>query len=412
METHKQLSKELKKTHFVLGKRGSDYSSSYNASFVNVSVSNDSQLKQVSKSSNFSLGNKSYAKETEARKRFVPYALEAQNIETKNKAELTKHHFKLGTSPTAYETTAQSIFQDFKPTQSPQKVTNQSRKDNLFLGKDKPQISSVSKAVYQPKAAQTENLSKQLNIVQRATNFSVGFSPASYQSTQKRDFTNANFGIIEKVKAPTKNQILLGTDKPQISSTSKEAFNSKPLENKFKTSEVTQKMSKAHFDLGNHKQDFKPSSHIAYEPKQSPLVKKSSFSKFKRSNIPFGTSRNYYTSVYAEKMKPQEYQVPYSPEKKEHLSSFKLGTCQEPLESVARTSYSPTGGVKASLDAQTEKNLRKSHFQIGSSGFKDFETVNKVYGKQQGRPNSLDPKRLKDIKSSHIYYGNPSAKFP
>ena len=370
------LSKDLRKTHLVMGSDRSQKASEFTVSYPakHIDKSNADCPKTDLKKHSTVLGTTRPGYNTEVSKNYKPAYVSVHDVESARKIErnLRGHHFELGTDRPTQKTTFAADF-DSKSAERTKEVLdikNDLRKSHFILGKA-------------PKMLKTT-------------------SQSNFVSPQATHVDNANNSDLRR------EHFVFGTDSQQMTSTHNQFFNSKGPGRQDLNMEKMKDLRSSHFALGKTQASYSTSALMAKpQTARVELHKDLTGLNIRASHFQLGgDSANFQTSYAASTRLTSPVVPSQSNDSLRHLhSNIYFGQDKFP-KTCAQASYNnPNRKDIEKPDPKLIKELRSHHFKLGNEGG-EYKTTASGLGQGKGERGVFDEDRRKDLRASHFKVGN------
>lgn len=418
-EQRVRVAREVRRTHFTLGSADYGYGTTHNRHFpaytASPPVSGLENAKKTHKSHINSTENLSKAgKISEFQAKFQPHDLKLAAVvaSQETKSDLRKHHFQLGSSSSALQSSMRSDFPAYlSPTQTATHLQALSlRKHNFQLGTRDFPYASTAKLDYTPK--QTEGWGKEEKLIQfrrdlRASHFQVGANPQSFVSLSHKDFCPKQFSARSPSKAVLGDNFVLGTSEKPWASTNHLAFTGKTEGKQGLEKERLSDLRASHFTLGSQSGSFQSVAHETFRPQPNIPFVPIKDAGLRKSHFTLGSDGNTWSTVYQETHLGQtDGQVTAQRDRNaDKASHLVIGADPGPMVSQASATYRPLGDAQpGKLEAGVEKDLRTHHFQLGQEA-RSFTRTSNDYAGASAEPGKLDSELKRDLRTHHFTYG-------
>ena len=419
-EQRVRVAREVRKTHFTLGSADYGYGTTQLSHFpaytASPTVSGLENAKKTHKSHINSTENLAKAaKISEFQAKFQPHdlSLAAVAASQETKADLRKHHFQLGSSPSALQSSMRSAFPAYlSPAQTPAAIQLQAqslRKHNFQLGTRDFPYASTAKLDYTPK--KTEGWGKEEKLIQfrrdlRASHFQVGANPQSFVSLSHKDFSAKQFSARSPARAVGGN-LVLGTSEEPWASTNHLAFTGKTEGKQGLEQERKSDLRASHFTLGSQSGSFQSVARETFRPQPNVPFVPIKDAGLRKSHFTLGSEGNTWSTVYQETHLGQsDGQVTAQRDRNaDKTSHVVIGADPGSMVSQASATYRPLLDAQpGKLETGVEQELRGHHFQLGQEA-RNFTRTSNDYTGAPAEPGRLDPDLKRDLRTHHFTYG-------
>lgn len=411
MQYHKNVSREVRETHFFMGKYHPEYTSAYSQAYEKpraFPALTDHSSRTTA--AHFSFGNSSKTIQSETKSRYKTIdQMTSTKVSGIDRLETSKHHFDLGTEQPKFNTTANEFYKknkNHKP-ESFETYLEQNRKINFTLGNQNSAKASITKTDFQPKESISNKMERDSIMHEHiSTHFHVGDEKNDYRTSSKEDYKDKFFGYKPRSYSPNKLRLSLGDFKSSFLSVNTQNFTKKPLSPKTSTVKTVEAMRDSHFVLGDFGNSNKTVAQESFssknvtdlssiypETKKTSVVLGNSNPKWQTSNQ--STGKNFY--------QVEKFDYPYKG------SFVYLGFDSKKNPTTTQENYKRYSGVYTNtLDSFTSDDIKKRHFSLGASS-NSYKTCNKNYGSISISPVKADGKLISELKNTHLKFGNDEA---
>lgn len=407
------LSKDLRKTHLLIGNDTSKKASEFTVSYPPKEAERPEKPKIDLKKHNAVLGTTGIAYKTETSANYKPGYVSIQDVKSAKAIErnLRGHHFDLGTDgPTQKSTFGADFVQ--KPSERAQEVIdlkNDLRKSHFTLGRGPKMLKSTSQQQFVPYPSTSSLTHRDPNL--RKEHFQLGIESQALSSTHRQFFTVKSQGKqdlnSEKLADLRNSHFVLGKNQANYSTSS---LLSKPqtARPELQKDLVGLNIRSTHFQLGSDPANFQTSYIGNSKTPVVPLtVDKSDSQRHLSSNISFGSGKFPQTSSQAsfKHPNPKDIEKP-DPNLVRELRShhFKLGTAGNQFKTTA-SEFGKKNGEPGQFDESRRQDLRASHFKIGDKNVHFLSTNKNDFVKYDGSGSVADPNLAKNLRKTHFTVG-------
>jgi hypothetical protein len=344
----------------------------------------------------FTLGNCKPTVKTEASSHYKLHELRHSETPGRGLSEIKAHHFSLGSDSNHYETTASASFVTYKQFKSSQICQNPS--NNIKFGADKAKMKSIGQTEFNQKVPEKISKETMLKIKDnhRSSHFIVGNFGPSYITTNK-DFKASTPTALKRLQPDTTPHVVFGNFKQSHVTEKQENFIKKEIF-VVNSESIGKDMRKSHILMGKEHSVPLPTSVETYQGKQQNIIKP--IEKDYKTSISFGSINGKWESSYKSNYSSRN-STPNHNYKPNIGSNISFGNDKLTVITTAQESFQPSKGVVYDHLQQTKNNS----FSLGDFRRK-FETTNKSYGRNSGKPSKIDQETLKKITACHFTYGN------
>eukprot|EP01017_Pseudomicrothorax_dubius_P044800 TRINITY_DN7622_c0_g1_i4.p1 TRINITY_DN7622_c0_g1~~TRINITY_DN7622_c0_g1_i4.p1 ORF type:complete len:496 (-),score=99.24 TRINITY_DN7622_c0_g1_i4:114-1601(-) len=399
----KELSSDLRKSHFTMGQSRPNYSSEYKVKYVGDGSSNAANPydRANMRASHFEYGNynsKNFYATTNGLNFRAPEFDGRGQLNAEKLHDLRTHHFTLGGSAPGYSSTAQREFgpKEYQEGQKREQIEqrNKMRRHNFELAESKQNnYSSVYNREFNKNfapeeyAARNPEMLKEQALSLRRTNLILGKDPNDHFRSEMQ----ANFGQKDggerysqtvTGKGLRATNFTLGTAKDDFETVNTQYYTAHPPQKSVNLSkELASDLKMTHFTMGDN------------QPPQTSLMKASftaggtsgkgeAFVKVRATHdhVTLGENNHplKYNTAYKDSMVPPKIENNSNSRaiSQDRGTSFILGQAKGPYLSEAKSHFTPfPGAEKAELHAGLKNDLRSSHFRFNDVKAGLFKTT-------------------------------------
>lgn len=425
--------KELRKTHYILGKDKWDSISQYRHDYPpKRAESTGSIMDNVTiRKTHFKLGDDVNPYQTSLMAQNegienVGVVCPSLNQVTKN--ELRKSHFKFGNFDPNFNTTFRTEYYD-KSSMVPRdnldfkEIERKLRSQNYELGNDRPDYLSETAAKYtKPNISKYDLQNQKVSTASlQQSHYVFGTAGANWNTTHRVSYTPKKADNKLYQKNLTTTNFVLGDEEPTLKSVNEETYVQHPLIVSPINDKLINDLRSHHFEFGR---DEVPNQHVTHNqvtylpPKggyQKPTIDNQAL---RQTHWALGDKSqqppDLYDTTYTRTMTPKKA-LPNPPVDNSTLkSSFKItGTGPTNYQTDYRASYIPK---KCDMDEGQKKiindvikNIKNSHFDFGDMQNEFGTTMANAYqydpNKFRGAKGQLDKELINDLRATHYKLG-------
>ena len=237
------------------------------------------------------------------------------------------------------------------------------------------------------------------SVTARKSTFKFGDYICPYTTTTGDQIKGAGTGTPSKLDASVKNDLRkshfnLGSNNPDLISEYREEYYKKPFD---PSSPLKSDLRTSSYVFGSDFPDYLTEHKDRYTAPKLPIINpyKVNTAMLQKNNYNFGNDKSPWISTQNHDYTPKPLSEPYK-DKNNKLDSLKFGDDGPTGNTIYRTTYVPKPINPPKLSMETLKDLRSSHFGLGS-GDNDMNTVYSLdYTKPELEKNEeMDPLRLR-----------------
>jgi hypothetical protein len=371
------LSKDLRKTHLVMGSDNSKKASEFTVSYP--------------------------PKNTDGNRADLP------------KTDLKKHYAVLGTTMSGYNT---EVSHHYKPgfvsvqdVESARKIERNLRGHHFQLGTDRPTQRTTFASDFESKTAEKAKVVTEVKNDLRKSHFVLGKAPKMLKSTSQSNFTSPSGPAMFEMQRNgeiRKEHFVLGTDRPTLASTHNKFFTRKEEGRQDLNVEKMKDLRSSHLVLGKEQACFSTSSLLNKPQTARPELQKDLHGlNIRATHFKLGSDTpKFQTSYLASTALTSPVLQTESSDSQRHLqSNIYFGQGKVP-KTVAQDSYRhPNPKEIEKPDPKLIKELRNHHFKLGKNE-SEYKTTYSDLGKGKGEPGMFEESRRQDLRTSHFKVGN------